>query len=203
MSSVILRCPNCGTTRSSLGECEACHESQVRYYCVNHTPSLWLDAKNCSACGARFGETPPPPPKAPAPALTRRPPAAAPPQRPKAASSPRSMPARRPVSGGVPADGHLRAPPGEIEKTPDARRVRGERDVHVSGWGKMLRAASSARRSPLETKADSGFDPGALPGRRPGGCLLRILLMIVFLFLALASGVFVFGASILQMFMRF
>lgn len=99
----------------------------------------------------------------------------------------------------MPADGHLRVPPGEIEETTDARRVRGERDVHVTGWDEMPRASSSARRSPMETKAESGFDPGALSGRRPGGCLL----MIVFLFLVLTSGMFVFGASILQMFMRF
>ena len=202
MSSVVLRCPNCGTTRSNLGECEACHESQVRYYCINHTPGLWLDAKNCPQCGARFGEAAPPV-KTPAPPLTRRPPAAAPPEGPKAASRPRHIPAKRPASGTVPRDDDLRMTHDEKEETIDSRKVRGERVVHVTGWDEMLRAATSARRRPLEPKAESGFEPGALPGRRPGGCLFRILLMIVFLFLALVSGLFVFGASILQMFMRF
>ena len=48
MSGVVLRCPNCGTTRSTPGMCEACHEAEVRYYCTNHTPGLWLNASTCS-----------------------------------------------------------------------------------------------------------------------------------------------------------
>ncbi|MDB5883876.1 MAG: hypothetical protein JWR74_47 [Polaromonas sp.] len=202
MSSVVLRCPNCGTTRSSPGECEACHESQVRYYCTRHTPGLWLDAKNCPACGARFGEAVQPP-RAAALSLTRRPPAAAPPQSPKPAPRPRAVPAKRPGSG-VPGGDHLRRPPGDRDVKVDARRIPGDREVHVTGWDEMIRAASSARRRPVEpADLETPFDPGAMPGRRPGGCLTRILLMMVLLFLALASGVFVFGASVLQMFMRF
>lgn len=52
---VLLRCPNCGTTRSTPGECEACHDAQVRYFCTNHTPGLWLDTPACPKCGASFG----------------------------------------------------------------------------------------------------------------------------------------------------
>ena len=55
MSDVALRCPHCGTTQATTGECEACHESDVRYYCRNHTPVRWLDGPMCDACGARFG----------------------------------------------------------------------------------------------------------------------------------------------------
>jgi hypothetical protein len=43
MSGVMLRCPSYGSTKATSGECEACHEAQVRYYCSNHTPERWLD----------------------------------------------------------------------------------------------------------------------------------------------------------------
>jgi len=53
VSDVVLRCPNCGTAQSVAGECEACHEAEVRYFCPNHTPGRWLDGPVCAACGAR------------------------------------------------------------------------------------------------------------------------------------------------------
>ena len=59
MTGVTLRCPHCGTTQGVLGECEACREAEVRYFCTNHTPGLWLDAPSCSRCGARFGQAEP------------------------------------------------------------------------------------------------------------------------------------------------
>ena len=34
--SVVLRCPTCGTTQGDAGECEACSEGEVRYFCTNH-----------------------------------------------------------------------------------------------------------------------------------------------------------------------
>ena len=55
MSGVIIRCPNCGTTQSTLGECEACHESDTRHFCTNHEPGRWLDGPACATCGARYG----------------------------------------------------------------------------------------------------------------------------------------------------
>lgn len=58
MSGVTLRCPACGTTQSRPGECEACSEGEVRYFCSNHAPGLWLDQPECKACGAKFGEAP-------------------------------------------------------------------------------------------------------------------------------------------------
>src|SRR3954470_6767895 len=59
--SVVLRCPNCGTTRATPGECEACHEAQVRYFCTTHSPGLWLAGPTCPTCGATFGAAPAPP----------------------------------------------------------------------------------------------------------------------------------------------
>ena len=85
MSGVVLRCPNCGTTRPSAGECDACHEAAVRLFCTNHTPGLWLEGKQCATCGARWGDPPRPAPAPPPPAATRRPAVAA---RPAAPPSP-------------------------------------------------------------------------------------------------------------------
>ena len=55
MSGVVLRCRNCGTTQATPGECEACHEGDVQYFCPNHSPGRWLDEPACSACGAMPG----------------------------------------------------------------------------------------------------------------------------------------------------
>ena len=69
MSDVALRCPNCGTTQARAGECEACHEAQVRYYCPNHTPGRWVDGPRCAECEARRERErvagPPPPRRTP------------------------------------------------------------------------------------------------------------------------------------------
>jgi hypothetical protein len=60
MSGVVLRCANCGTTQSTSGECQACHEQDVRFYCTRHTPGLWLTTQVCSQCGAEYGKELPP-----------------------------------------------------------------------------------------------------------------------------------------------
>lgn len=65
MSGVVLRCPICGTTQNHPGECDACSEGSVRYFCGNHSPGQWLDAPQCGVCGARFGEAPKSRPEAP------------------------------------------------------------------------------------------------------------------------------------------
>ena len=67
MTGVVLRCPHCGTTQERSGDCEACHEAQVKYFCSNHNPGRWLDAPRCSECGARFGDRVRAPPKRPPP----------------------------------------------------------------------------------------------------------------------------------------
>ena len=53
MSDALLRCPNCGTTQATGGECEACHEADVRWYCPNHSPGRWLDTPTCAECAVR------------------------------------------------------------------------------------------------------------------------------------------------------
>jgi hypothetical protein len=70
MSGVVLRCPHCGTTQVTQGECQACHESSVRYFCSNHSPGHWLESPRCGSCGATFGErTASPSPKRKTPPL--------------------------------------------------------------------------------------------------------------------------------------
>ena len=93
MSGVVLRCPNCGTTKSATGECEACHEAQVRYYCTNHSPGRWLDTSACTQCGARFGDPPRPTVVTPPPPPPRRARGSAPPT-PRAPTAARTGPPR-------------------------------------------------------------------------------------------------------------
>lgn len=63
--SVVLRCAICGT-QGHTGECEACSEGEVQYFCTNHNQGIWLDGPVCSRCEAKFGD----PPRRPAPAPT-------------------------------------------------------------------------------------------------------------------------------------
>ena len=35
------------------GQCDACHEAAVRFFCTNHTQGLWLEGSACFQCGAR------------------------------------------------------------------------------------------------------------------------------------------------------
>ena len=73
--SVVLRCPTCGTTQGDPGDCEACSDGEVRYFCTNHDGGVWLNGPVCGSCGATFGDpplearTPPtsPPPSVPTP----------------------------------------------------------------------------------------------------------------------------------------
>ena len=189
MSGVVLRCPNCGTTRATPGPCEACHEAEVRHYCTNHTPGLWLDAPACVQCGARLGE----PDRAPIPAsLPRRTPA--PPAAP--APRPRFRPAGRPGTGAPPARREAGSGAG------DEFSARGDgRGAPVTSLQELLLAALHARRRP---HPDIDVPREALPRTRsPGGCLMRFMLLMVFLFLAMVSGMFLFGGSLLRLFMPF
>ena len=88
MSDAVLRCPNCGTTQAVAGECETCHEAQVRWFCPNHTPGRWLDGPVCAECAAR--------PKREAPRPTRPRPTAPPPRDVSRGAPPPEPPVRDP-----------------------------------------------------------------------------------------------------------
>ena len=204
MSGVVLRCPNCGTTKAAPGECEACHEGQVRYYCTTHTPGRWLDTPSCPQCGARFGEPAGAPvrpapaaptrhPARPAPAAPRRMPASS----PKAAPRPMPPPAGRPTAGEGSSGGSERLPPGEYEEID----VRDEYAPRGTSWHDLLRAAARARRVP----PDAVFDRETAPPVRPrlGGCLGRFILIVILLFLALMGGVSMLGGSLFRLFLPY
>ena len=204
MSGVVLRCPNCGTTRAAPGECEACHEAEVSYYCTNHTPGRWLEKRECSQCGARFGDpvrspTPVPVPSRPAPPPL--PPRAAPPPRPSLRRAPRPR---------VDDDAWGRGPrpfpsdeepvDADIDPGTDRRvdpRVPGAdpRAELLARWQEMLRAAGRGRVRREATRPDLDVTPIA---RGVGGCLLRLVFLVVFFIIAMAAAMLLFGGSMFQ-----
>lgn len=106
MSALVRRCPNCGSTQDGAGECETCHEPEVRLFCPNHAPGRWLDAPPCDACGATLGagpvvRTPPPPRPLPPRPTAPRPAPSAPPRvrtrRPEVPGDGRDLPVGGPA----------------------------------------------------------------------------------------------------------
>lgn len=188
--TVVLRCSSCGTTRSAPGECEACHEAQVRYFCTNHKPGIWLDGGTCRQCGARFGDVARRPSAAPPSVTARsRPPGA--PRAPAAiaAVSRPSVPRSLPVDE---ADGEWVV--RERSPRPDEELRTGLPAMAL--WVKLLKdaAARSRRSSPV---AEPSRGRPAIAGSL-GGCLMRLVLIAMCLFLALVIGLFLFGRSLLQ-----
>jgi hypothetical protein len=175
MTGVVLRCPNCGTTRSTPGECEACHEAQVRYYCTNHDPGEWLDEPTCGRCGAKFGDRPPPPRPAPSPSRRSRSPRP-PPLRTRDASSGPPPRAERPPAAERPS------PWGRRPRSPDGSASGSDRSDPRIIWRRLpdfRRPFPGSRRLPPDLGESP--DPRIVVGPSPGGCL-RFLLMAVLLF---------------------
>lgn len=166
MSGVVLRCPNCGTVQPVEGQCDACHEAAVRFFCINHTPGLWLEGPACLQCGARFGD-PVPSRAAPAPITPTRvapPEVGVPPTR-------RSAEADEPElwETGVPTrmDPDRLGPAG-----PDPFRM-------------LLGAMMSAARA-RSARADHLDFEDSIPMRPRGGCCLGRLLVLSLLLIAIA-----------------
>lgn len=195
MSGVALRCPNCGTTQSGTGECEACHEAAVRYFCTNHSPGRWLDGAACPACGSRFGEvrpapraTPVPPPPRAAPSPSR---AAPPPSGPRPGSPPTRKPA--PARPEPPVEPSIfpparpsrtpwvrRAPPPSEPREPGADFTGADRDPFRRHWPDLLR--SRMRRSAPPPGYEMEARPLGSPLRGCRGLFLLGLLLIGLLF---------------------
>jgi hypothetical protein len=189
--SVVQRCPNCGTTKGTSGECEACHEAQVRYFCTNHTPGVWLDASTCPKCGARFGEAAiPVPPRSPAP-------------EPAIPARTRSAGARAPASTSATPPAYSRPSPpsesvdawGSRSRSPLAYEEELEPGAsRMPLWQQVLRAAVRARYMPARA---ARYRERPSLRRGPRGCVMRLLLVVVTVFLALAGAVFLFGRALL------
>lgn len=197
--NVVLRCPNCGTTRATAGECEACHEAQARYFCTNHRPGLWLDAPVCPRCGARFGGS------ASVPSAARP---AVPASKVPAHSTPAvRAPARVSASSGPPPPSYSRSRPATA--APDGSRASPVRSAPAleeefaaseSGLAPWQRLLGAVLRTRYMTLA-SGFGRErslAKPSR--GGCLRRLVICIVLLFVGLVIAVVVGGRALLHTF---
>ena len=194
MSGVVLRCPNCGTTKAEPGECDACHEAQVRYYCTNHTPGRWLETTACTQCGARFGDRARPP-AAPVPPVRSRSPAAPPaPTSTPAPPRPRSTPGR-PERGRSPWARRTRRPV-EAEERLDGPEVVTDRAV-AARLRELVEAASRVRRPPWGSPPVSEYPR---MGLSLGGCLARALVLAIFLFIAFAAMLVMIGGSLFEMF---
>jgi hypothetical protein len=191
MTGVILRCPNCGTSTATPGECEACHEAKVRYYCTNHKPGQWLDAPTCSQCGAKFGDL-----EQPTERLVPFPPAARPPRKvaPPEPARPVDPPLSRPKP--VPGPWSSKEPRRPFDtKTEESRRSPSLRDVRAAKMREILEAVARAGRRPREGCTTSD---GPSVRVAPAGCLIRFLLLVLFLFMILPLMLSLIGGSLLQ-----
>ena len=79
--------------------------------------------------------------------------------------------------------------------------MRGDYAPRGPTWQDLFRAAARARRVP----SDAVFDHEAAPPVRPrrGGCLGRLMLLVVLMFLAFMGGVSLLGGSVLRLFLPF
>ena len=181
MSGIVFRCSNCGTVRATAGECEACHEAQVRYFCTNHMPGLWLDAPACPECGARFGEV------VPKQASTGPRPSADRPARP------RSLPERaRSAPQHDETSGAWDSPPS---RSPDSDVSGGFRRPTA---GLLLEALAYAARARSLRKGR--IDDADAPVRASGGgCVGRLLLLALLLAALFMVVPLLFGGALLRM----
>ena len=174
MSAVVLRCPNCGTTQGVPGECEACHEAPVRYYCTNHSPGRWLEAQVCSQCGAVYGRAEP----APAPPRPSKPAPVSPPASRRGTSEVPTPPRKR-SSWSPPGPWGRRSPPIAAEEDYVSREVVA-RARALERLRELLGGAYARRRAPFDMETAS-YSAGPIAA---GGCLR--LLVLIFLLLTLS-----------------
>jgi hypothetical protein len=193
MNGVALRCPHCGTTQSGPGECGACHEATVQYFCANHSPGRWLDEPSCTLCGARFGEARPAPrvpptrPSAPPPSLsappaagprTARPPIRTAPRRSEASFDPRMAPPAPPTRSPW-----LRRAPYPAEPRPRDADISGEDEAIRRRWADVVRS-----------RMRSGFGAEAREPRSPlPGCRRVALVGMIFIVTLIAMALFSAG----------
>lgn len=185
MSGVVLRCPNCGTTRALPGECDACHEAEVRFFCTNHKPGHWLESAQCPECGARFGEHAKSPTPEPTPVAPRPPRPSRRPQQPAELSRPRSTLDSSDVVGSPPTD-------ASTDAAEDLRRKLALRNVIMARLPELL---GPTRRRPPEDP-DLVYSSRSL---RPtlGGFVAKALFLAFFFMIALFLFALFLGSSLL------
>ena len=177
--SVVLRCPNCGTTQVHAGECEACSEGDVQYFCTNHDEGIWLDSPVCARCGAKFGDPPRKPVPTPTPPRVPTRPAPPPDFRPPARP-------RAPERMAGPEFGRPRPPRRPEPEEP----VEGEVLPRTPSLGELLEEITEERARARERYVEEAPAPwGGVRVRAPGlpfvaGCLVRLLGLGFLLFVA-------------------
>ena len=193
--SVVLRCPTCGTTQSDAGDCEACSDGEVRYFCTNHDGGVWLNGPVCGSCGAKFGD---PPREATKPVTPRTPSVAT---RPAGAPDFRPPSRRRTAEPSAESD-FSRRPPRRAEPEEPA-----EPEVlpRTPSLGELLKEIIEERargRARYEVEEPPWVGRPVEP-RRPGfpfaGCLIRIVGLVFLLILAAVIFLFLlFGGLIIN-----
>ena len=180
MSGVVLRCPHCGTTRASLGECEACHEAEVRHYCTNHSPGVWLNGPVCSECGARLGDTPKPAPPRPSRPEREKP----------SAEIPTSERRRWPPEMVGPWTRRRKMPPVSHDMPSETTSARP--DYRTVTLADLIREAVLRAR---KTRPVPPHEPEPLAVVPPlAGCLLRSLILMFVLFMLFSFMSFFIGS---------
>ncbi len=186
MSGVVLRCPNCGTTRALPGQCDACHEAEVRFFCTNHKPGHWLESVQCPECGARFGEPTKPHPPEPTPVAPRAPRPSRRPQQPAESSRRRTTLDSSDVVGSPPPD-------ASGDAAEESRRKLALRNVIMARLPELL---GPTRRRPPE---DPDLVYHSSRSSRPslGGLVAKALFLVFFIMIALFLFALFLGSSLL------
>ena len=176
MSGVVLRCPTCGTTQTHPGECDTCSEGEVRYFCSNHTPGRWLDEPVCAGCGAKFGDAPriSPPPSASAPTVP-------------ISRVPRRSDSRHVVRPGAepPRIEPMRPPTSEVDAE-DLAATPSLADVLVD----MLEEGKRTRARAEDVRWREPVVETPRPPFPVMGCLVRVVLFLLFVFVLFMAGLF-------------
>ena len=162
MSGVILRCPNCGTSQAAGGQCDACHEAEVRYFCLNHNPGRWLETSSCSECGARFGDA------VPSRRETSRP------ISPPVARTPSERPT-------PPAEREADMGMGPWGGPPPSDAGSGRRGLGTDPFRILIGAMAAAARARSEGRGPRSYEEAPRMRRGGGGCIGRIFMLILFL----------------------
>lgn len=174
-----MRCPTCGTTQSHPGECDACSDAEVRYFCGDHDPGLWLDGPVCTTCGARFGEA------------ARRPP----PARPVGRREPPRPESREPIRRAPDVSRTtVRRPPPRVREMEEARPSPSLEDL-------LARLSHEGERRRDEVEEMAVPEPPA-DATRPGvpvvGCLFRVLLFVLLAIVLAVAGLFLLFSGLIS-----
>ncbi len=172
---------HCGTTQSHTGECDSCLEGEVRYFCTNHSPGLWLDEPVCEGCGAKFGEAAA---RGPEPALGTA---------PTVPARETRLPESRPLKprGAEPPRTGLRKPPPRVADPEDAPATPSLADL-------FAHLSEEPERTRYKVEEVSWREPAAEITRKSlpvMGCIVRLVLFMLLLIAIGLGGLFLLMAG--------